>query len=200
MIDYSLIHESILFYKENGYARVESPWTVTPAIAEITKPTEVPLEWKLNHNGKVLVASGEQSFLYMYLKEFLPEGKFQTVTPCFRSDMFDQQHTKYFVKNELIETGIVNSTTVEVMLKGAMEFFSERIPEKLLEIKQNELRRTSDMKELCSYDIVAKLGKNEVELGSYGLRECSFLKWAYGTGCAEPRMSHALKRITMLCL
>lgn len=27
------------------------------------------------------------------------------------------------------------------------------------------------------------------EIGSYGVRECDFLKWIYGTGCAEPRMS-----------
>jgi len=27
------------------------------------------------------------------------------------------------------------------------------------------------------------------ELGSYGIRECEFLTWIYGTACAEPRTS-----------
>jgi len=34
---------------------------------------------------------------------------------------------------------------------------------------------------------------NGVELGSYGIRECKFLKWIYGTGCAEPRLSQVIK-------
>lgn len=36
-----------------------------------------------------------------------------------------------------------------------------------------------------SYDIMWR----DYELGSYGIRECEFLKWIYGTGCAEPRTS-----------
>ena len=40
-----------------------------------------------------------------------------------------------------------------------------------------------------SYDIVI----NNIEVGSYGIRENSFLKYIYGTACAEPRLSIALK-------
>lgn len=200
MIDYSLIADSIDFYKKKGYVRVESPWAVTPAVSEITKPTGLPMEWGLNHNGKVLVASGEQSFLYLYLKEFLPHGNFQTVTPCFRSDAFDQTHTKYFIKNELIETGLVNSTSVHLMVEKAMDFFAQHLPRNILKAKEVEPRHTSDMRELCGIDIVADIDGKEIELGSYGLRECSFLRWVYGTGCAEPRLSHVIQQADIACL
>ena len=32
-----------------------------------------------------------------------------------------------------------------------------------------------------------------IELGSYGVRECEFVRWIYGTGLAEPRFSTLLK-------
>lgn len=31
--------------------------------------------------------------------------------------------------------------------------------------------------------------KQRNELGSYGIRECEYLKWIYATGCADPRLS-----------
>ena len=40
------------------------------------------------------------------------------------------------------------------------------------------------------YDITI----NGEELGSYGIRKCEFLKWIYGTGCAEPRLSTLIKK------
>jgi hypothetical protein len=45
----------------------------------ITKPKD-RISFQLKHNDKCLVASGEQSFLYLYLKDFLPKGKFQAIT------------------------------------------------------------------------------------------------------------------------
>lgn len=79
MINYKILDESINFYEKSGFSRVESPWTVTQQISQITKPQD-KIDFEIKHNGKVLVASGEQSFLYLYLKGFLPKGRFQTVT------------------------------------------------------------------------------------------------------------------------
>lgn len=107
MIDYNLLNESLEYYNSNGFTRIESPWSVAKEIDDITRPEE-KIPFQLKHNNKCLVASGEQSFLYLYLKGFLPLGKFQTITPCFRSDDFDLLHTKYFMKNELIITDEVN--------------------------------------------------------------------------------------------
>lgn len=76
MIDYSRINRSINFYEEFGFKRIESPWTVTKAISGITKPKD-KIDWEIKGKDKVLVASGEQSFLYLYLKNFLRNTLFQ---------------------------------------------------------------------------------------------------------------------------
>lgn len=182
MIDYAKITDSIEFYKNNiGFDRIESPWTVTKQVSEITKPDGAKEFQLLHENGKVLVASGEQSFLYLYLKGFLPPGRFQTVTPCFRSESFDKFHTKYFIKNELIDTTSTMPYVLTSMIATAKSFFSRYLPIEGLEVKQ-----TGEQ----SYDIEYR----DVELGSYGIRECEFLKWVYGTGVAEPRLSQVMQK------
>ena len=73
------------------------------------------------------MASGEQSFLYLYLKNFLPKGKYQTVTPCFREEVFDETHTKYFMKNELIITDNVNKEELLRVVDICKKFFNRKI-------------------------------------------------------------------------
>lgn len=178
MIDYGIIDTSIKFYESKGFRRIESPWTVTKQVSEITKPPGAK-EFQLVHeDGKVLVASGEQSFLYLYLKGFLPRGQYQTVTPCWRHDSFDQFHTKYFVKNELIETENVSSERLDEIVHIAFEFFSTLFPKKDLVI-------TGDGITGLGYDIEYR----GIELGSYGIRTSDFVEWIYATGVAEPRVS-----------
>jgi len=58
MINYGNLHTSTIHYENNGYIRVETPWTVTQAIDNITKP-EGKISFQLKHNDKCLVASGE---------------------------------------------------------------------------------------------------------------------------------------------
>lgn len=180
MINYQNLHESTLFYEKKGYERIESPWTVTEPIINITKPFFIHETYKIESKKKCLVASAEQSFLYLYLKGFLPHGKFQSITPCYRDEIFDQTHSKYFMKNELINTKNVNEKELQNMLGNAYNFFSEMFPgkEKFLKIKTILLNE--------SYDIEF----NGIELGSYGIRRCDYLEWIYGTGCAEPRLSY----------
>lgn len=176
MIDYKKIADSLEYYEEKGFQRIESPWTVTKEVSKITAPDTAKF-WSVEEKNKVLVASGEQSFLYLYLKGFLPKGKFQTVTPCFRDEPFDNSHTKYFIKNELIQTDDVGSKAFLTMLTDAYEFYSQYTKNVLVVYKS-----------ITEADIEI----NGVEVGSYGIRECNFLKWIYGTGCAEPRLTYAL--------
>jgi hypothetical protein len=180
MIDYQNIADSIKYYSERGFQRIESPWTVTKQISEITKPVEAK-EFNLD-NGKVLVASAEQSFLYLYLKGFLPKGQFQSCTPCFRNEHFDNLHTKYFIKNELIKTDEISEKKLQDVVDIAWHFFSKKLNTTSL-----ETILTGD----DSYDITYK----GIELGSYGIRSCEFLDWVYGTACAEPRLSYILNQI-----
>jgi len=172
MIDYKIISNSIDYYESKGFIRIESPWTVSEYIDNLTKPKDV-LSFQLKHNNKCLVASGEQSFLYLYLKDFLPKGQFQTTTPCFRFESFDYSHTKYFIKNELIKTDVVNNSELNKIVELCFNFLKGYIHE--IEIIKTNI----------GFDIEYKGN----ELGSYGIRENEFLKWIYATGCAEPRLS-----------
>jgi hypothetical protein len=178
MINYGLIQNSIYFYERAGYLRVESPWTVTEAISNITKP-EWATSFTIKEKNKVLVASGEQSFLAMYNKGFLPLGQFQTVTPCFRDDAFSLVHTKYFVKNELIKTDRTTHDDLMKVINVAWAYF------KYVAGPDVKLKELDD----GTYDLY--LG--DIELGSYGIRTCPFLTWIYGTGIAEPRLTRAME-------
>ena len=176
MIDYKILSDSIEFYENSDFKRVEAPWTVSEKVNNITKP-EGAINFQLKHNNKCLVASGEQSFLYLYLKGFLPKGQFQCTTPCHRFEPFDFLHTKYFIKNELIKTDVVNNFALSRIIDLCLNFYQKYIPE------------ASAVKTEFGYDIEYK----GYELGSYGIRECEFLKWIYATGCAEPRLSSVIK-------
>lgn len=180
MINYKLLDESIKFYECRGFKRIESPWAVTKDIASITAP-EKSTFFSITEKNKVLVASGEQSFLYLYNKGFLPRGRFQTITPCFRDDSFDETHTKYFIKNELIITDKVNDVILGDLVDDAKDF-ANRYKKKGQKL---EIVKTGD----DSFDLVC----DGIEIGSYGIRKCSYLKWIYGTGIAEPRFSRVLK-------
>ena len=178
MIDYSILDASVKYYSDKEFQRVEVPWTVSKSISALTKP-EDKIDYELVHNGKVLVASAEQSFLYLYLKEFLPKGKFQAITPCFRDETFDSTHSKYFMKNELIITGDVTPHNLNNIVDIAFEFFKKYINDGLLYIIQSG----------NTFDIMY----GDIELGSYGIRSCYFLDWIYGTGVAEPRLSNLIR-------
>lgn len=182
MIDYDLLNKSVLFYESHGFKRIESPWLVTKAISDITRP-EFASEYVVHKNNKekIFVASGEQSFLYMINKGYLPKGKYQTITPCMRDDTFDEYHTKYFMKNELIIVGGNTQNDLDQIISVSFDFFLQNVPDKdLLKVKQDSN--------------VIDIEYNGIELGSYGLRSCIFCDWCFGTGLALPRFSRAIGR------
>jgi hypothetical protein len=179
MINYKYIHESSLFYNNKGYQRIEAPWIISNSAESITRP-ENKKPFQIKDTNECLVGSGEQSFLYLYLKEQLPLGKFQTITPCFRNDELDYFHSNFFIKNELIRTDVVNESALLETIGNAMEFFSSYV---------GVLKDLTVVEKDNEYDINYK----NIEIGSYGIRDCKFLTYIYGTGCAEPRFSKSLK-------
>jgi hypothetical protein len=186
MIDYGLLQKSIDFYEKAGFKRIESPWLVSEAINKITAPEFVEQYYVTKGDKtKTFVASGEQSFLYLINKGFLPEGSYQTITPCMRNDVFDSWHTKYFLKNELIIFGksASNKFAVDSIVDLAASFFKNQISKDHKD--ELEIVKTPD-----GFDIEF----HGVELGSYGHRECDFAEWIYATGLAEPRFSKTMKR------
>jgi hypothetical protein len=211
MINYNIIGNSISYYEQKGFKRIESPWTVTKATSDITRPVGAA-EFTISEKNKVLVASGEQSFLYLYNKDFLPKGKFQTVTPCFRNDVFDSLHTKYFIKNELIITDDTSKKQLQYIINCARDFF--RIYCLQPKLNDSYLMNIGEKDDVLivetgngggtivdevdikspylypSYDLIYR----GVELGSYGIRSCDYLTWIYGTGVAEPRLTRTLNK------
>jgi len=84
------------------------------------------------------------------------------------------------MKNELIIAGSSKSEDLEKIIETAFSFFKGEVPNsELLSIVKTEQ----------GFDI----NYGNIEIGSYGIRSCSFLDWIYGTGLAEPRFSRALK-------
>lgn len=191
MIDYSKIQQSIEFYEKNKFVRIEVPWWVTQEIAGLTKPPESK-DYILEDRHKVLVASAEQSFLYLSNKGQLPKGQFQATTPCFRDEPINLLHSKHFIKNELIKTDSINSKELKKIISLAKEFFSLYIKKERLKVIEEYSNNAT-----VNFDIVVEVAGEDLELGSYGIRKCEILEWIYGTACAEPRLTRILNRIKM---
>lgn len=212
-IDYRLLGKAIDYYEALGYKRIEVPWWVTADIANVTKPVGVPESnnYRLSVNGKCLLASGEQAFLYLINKGQLPAGRYQTVTPCFRNEEYDSTHSKQFMKLELIrvlsEHAFENASHVEVddIASQACKFFNlqttattRRLSEVVCRVTPTSVEDPIAIPGTHQLDVVMQVGSKEIEIGSYGARKTSFASWIYGTGLAEPRFSKALGRSRLL--
>ena len=169
-INWSLISRSVEFYKSKRYEHIEVPWLVSKETAMITCPFEVSIS---ECGNMALVGSAEQGFLE--IAKSLKPGKYVSTSPCFRNDLEDYFHQRYFVKTELFVTD--PNVTLDEVINDAMSFFLSLNDDNLsiINIDTNSL------------DIML----NGVEIGSYGIREHGDIKWIYGTGIAEPRYSRA---------
>jgi len=78
------------------------------------------------------------------------------------------------MKNELIITDDVTESSLLWLISCCRDFLQQEIGHKV------ELIETKD-----GYD----LEYDGIEIGSYGIRSCEYLKWIYGTGIAEPRLT-----------
>jgi hypothetical protein len=178
-INYQIISSAIEFYSNRGYQYIEVPWLVDQEIDDITKPSDRN-SLTVPHWGKNLVASGEQSF-YQLLSD-LDNGYYMCVTPCFRDEDEDSTHRPYFMKLELISIGGFTDSLIE----DASDFFCTYFKdENIADIEVDGARDLGFTSETVDF----------IELGSYGTRVVDGVKITYGTGVAEPRMSHALSKV-----
>lgn len=181
-IDYHQLSRAIGYYSSPSggqFKYIDVPWAVPKGIADITRPTEGA---EFPYRDQMLVASGEQSFLWMISKGELQPGRYQCVTPCFRHEETVTEGSRwFFMKLELIDTINTDDDALQDIINRAVEFLSIDMPGGVRIIK------TADK----AYDIVSRSG---IELGSYGIRWHPVTgPWIYGTGCAEPRRSYAEK-------
>jgi len=190
-IDYSALGRAQAEYKALGYQPVEVPWRVSTGILDVTRPPLSRGDYVIAGTDKGLIASGEQGFMTLMNKGILPPGKYQTITPCFRNEPYDETHSKQFMKLELIEiiegqqvfdelalelanTALAVMSKVDHLIGPYLEI-EEQFPEDRLLIS-----RAYDVNFVC---------RGKVELGSFGVRRAFFGSWVYGTGLAEPRFS-----------
>lgn len=181
-MEYGNIARAVDFYRSRGYAYVrDAPWYVEQAAYDATKPpgaTDMRIGIPAGTIGN-LVASGEQSFIQMMI-DGQPLKRAVCVTPCFRWEAkVDELRRRHFLKAELINAHDVDDGHLMHMVHEACTFFEGFLPAVRI------------VKTQAGYDIVEKVTR--VELGSYGIRTMvvgeQLLKWIYGTGCAEPRLS-----------
>lgn len=172
-IDWVNIAVAVRFYRRRRYQHVEVPWVVPPHVTAATIPPGIVA--RRTQDGD-LVGSGEQGLLALAVEGKLAPGLYQTTTPCFRDDPLDDLHGKHFVKVELMH--LHPDPDVRRLIDAARTLFSTWIEVRVVDVGDGQ------------QDIVdARTG---VELGSYGIREALGVRWAYGTGLAEPRMSQVL--------
>ena len=175
-INWSRLNRSIGFYQSYGFKFIDLDWTIQKEVSEITKPIDRKDYFVEN---EALVASGEQSFLQLIINNELKSGRYCGITPCFRDeDKIDYLHQRYFMKVELISTINVCGSELYKILDLCKNFYSKYLPVEIQKIDEN-----------C-YDIIDSV--NKIELGSYGIRTHSELKWVYATGLAEPRLSKVI--------
>ena len=172
MINYEIIAESVKHYSKYNFKQIETPWFISSIADDITRPA-ISIPYIVNGVQR-LPGSGEQSFLELMLEGKLPPGCYQTVTPCFRNEQVDLLHKNYFLKNELIITDLTIPHPLHRIILPARHFFYKYLGNKIEQVKTDS-----------GWDLMY----NDIELGSYGYKEHGHLKWYYGTGVAEPRLS-----------
>lgn len=186
-IDYKKIADSIKKYKILGYEYIEVPWIVKKEniVATLPKTSKAHEVLMSNIQDKsqtelgFLVGSGEQSFIEIKY-QLKPSHKYQTATPCFRDENPDELHLNQFFKLELIY--VLNKTEDAEEQLHCMIYDAVRI--------MNAYSITKILKTKDGFDIMI----NDIEVGSYGIREYKDFRWVYGTGLAEPRISQAISK------
>lgn len=198
-MDYGNIAKAVEFYRDRGYVYLDDvPWTVAQEAYHATKPPgsrdvmlnvqtpgviSFPSDPGPGYGTQYPVASAEQSFIQMML-DGQPIKRAIAVTPCHRAEpKVDTLHRPYFMKAELINAQDVDEGHLIHMIHDACSFFEQFFPVRVLKTE-------------TGFDIVEK--STRFELGSYGIRgkmfDRIFLKWIYGTACAEPRLSTAVAK------
>ena len=184
LIDWGILHRACLYYSSLGYQQKETPWIIPEDYGKTTKPH---IDKSFVHNNDMfknqaqeLVGSAEQGFIYLLLNNLLPEGKYFSVSPCFRVDNYDKTHLPWFMKLEILIHSPGNENKyLQCVMEDAFNFFNTNsiIPcEKV-------------MMEDGTYDI----NLNGLEIGSYGIRKIESIQYVYGTGVALPRFDIANK-------
>lgn len=177
-VNWEYLVAALQWYEARGYKRVDLPWHASLDGIQSTLD-DLGRTYELSNLG-YLVGSAEQSFVDALMSGTLGQGKFVSLTPCFRKEpVFDTTHHPYFMKVELFDTNACNGRDFEIALDA--KTFMEEISGRCAEIVPTEI----------GYDLEI----NGIEVGSYSSRKYAGFEWTCGTGIAEPRFTQSLRKI-----
>ena len=184
-IDWERITRSASYYSTIGYMQVDVPWVVERKFAMATCPEE---RFLVTSDFGELVGSAEQGFIQQDYLGLLGKGKFQAITPCFRTeDVLDFQHQRTFLKLELYVNDGDLFKAMEEMATNAKTVARGFVHEKTT---GTGIILPSPI--LVEVDGGLDLMMGGIELGSFGVRTFEHVAWAFGTGHAEPRLSSTI--------
>lgn len=193
-----ILIDAVSHYERLGYQLIDVPYLVDVDVSNLTKPWFVD---NLHHdNKKVYVGSGEQSFIQLMKERKINKGKYMCITPCYRDEKdLDKLHLRMFMKLELINISDElnkpcfiqqqGKRIVYEVLNDAKEFFDQYSDN--IRIIQTGTHRVNDWMgsnifgSCMEHDIL----NNDIEIGSYGIRETLYGRFVYGTGLALPRFN-----------
>lgn len=182
LIDWGILHRACTHYSTLGYEQKETPWIIPENYGRTTKPhidrSFVQNKDMFKNQPHELVGSAEQGFIYLLFNNLLSQGKYFSVSPCFRVDNYDSTHLPWFMKVELL---IYSPGNEEIYLKSILQ-------DSLSFFRLN----TKNICEIISLnDGTYDINLNGIEIGSYGIRNIENIQYVYGTGVALPRFNLA---------
>lgn len=178
------LQRTMEYWQNKGLSYVPLPWIVPQSIMDCPKPPWIEAPDIATIVGP-LVASGEQSFLWLSEQGRLPVNPRGYIgwSPCFRRENYDHFHHHYFIKAELFIPVMPKTAelVLEDVISGSEKWFATLANEAGLPIRRRVLSDQIDLE------------LDNVELGSYGVRETpSGVPYVFGTALAEPRWTEAL--------
>lgn len=177
----------LAYWQREGCQYVALPWLAPARYTDATKPPCVSTPDLVTPYGNLL-ASGEQAFLMLADQGRLQGSRFVGWTPCFREEAFDETHHFYFTKVEVF---------VRCSSEQAMPTLLELVAHARAWLRSEVLHAGGDLQDLSTVCVAPDqfdLELRGVEVGSYGIRQFAGFCYVYGTGCAEPRFTQALRR------
>lgn len=182
------LHTILSYWKQRQYQYVALPWMAPEIVMAHTRPDNAATPEPRTNEG-ALVASGEQSFLWLDDQEQLDPtaAGFVGWTPCFRHEhAYDERHHHYFMKAELF-------VPVYDDPRGCLDTLIANVTNSWRALAISEGRRDVLPECLTTGPDSMDLLVNGVELGSFGIRQRLSGRglYLYGTALAEPRWSLA---------
>lgn len=186
---FQLMHTAIRWWQSKGFHYVDLPWIVPQRYSDATRP---PTARDISTPQGSFVASGEQSFLYLWENEILPRDPvpgFIGWTPCLRDELvLDEHHQHGFMKAEWfvpLAPDQEHYLSLAKLIKLQVEMFEFVAGRALDKTGYLELQQESPLQ----LDLVL----SGIEVGSYGVRSFNGAAYIYGTALALPRFSQALR-------